>query len=165
MACPHAIGGNLWHASGHGVWRQEAASRGPFRHRGAVVVGTPYLVPVRWSQPIVYQEHRTKIRLSTVHVPGLGRWRTDHPHPRLHQTIPTSCHLHCTPDYSVQKKHPSSPSKKAKGAGDSYKPKIVGACGQGPACLVNASVIVVNAPLLIRLSPLRDSRLSPLRDT
>ena len=35
---------------------------------------------------------------------------------------------------------PTSPSKKAKGTGDNYKPKIVRTCGQRPACLVNASV-------------------------
>ncbi|KAL8936627.1 MAG: hypothetical protein Q9216_004828 [Gyalolechia sp. 2 TL-2023] len=35
---------------------------------------------------------------------------------------------------------PSSPSKKAKGAGENYKPKVVRTCGQRPACLVNASV-------------------------
>ncbi|KAI4186631.1 MAG: hypothetical protein L6R41_003346 [Letrouitia leprolyta] len=35
---------------------------------------------------------------------------------------------------------PMSPSKKAKGAGDSYRPKVVRTLGQRPACLVNASV-------------------------
>ncbi|KAL8950389.1 MAG: hypothetical protein Q9222_003569 [Ikaeria aurantiellina] len=35
---------------------------------------------------------------------------------------------------------PTSPSKKAKGASDSYKPKVLRTCGQRPACLVNASV-------------------------
>ncbi|KAI4095116.1 MAG: hypothetical protein LQ344_001767 [Seirophora lacunosa] len=35
---------------------------------------------------------------------------------------------------------PSSPSKKAKGSGDNYKPSIMKTCGQRPACLVNASV-------------------------
>ncbi|KAL8872094.1 MAG: hypothetical protein Q9174_002217 [Haloplaca sp. 1 TL-2023] len=35
---------------------------------------------------------------------------------------------------------PSSPSKKAKGTGDNYKPKVLRTCGQRPACLVNASV-------------------------
>lgn len=35
---------------------------------------------------------------------------------------------------------PTSPSKKAKGTGDNYKPKIARTCGQRPACLVNASV-------------------------
>ncbi|KAL8733033.1 MAG: hypothetical protein Q9166_002431 [cf. Caloplaca sp. 2 TL-2023] len=35
---------------------------------------------------------------------------------------------------------PTSPSKKPKGTGENYKPKIAGTCGQRPACLVNASV-------------------------
>ena len=35
---------------------------------------------------------------------------------------------------------PSSPSKKVKGTGDNYKPKVLRTCGQRPACLVNASV-------------------------
>ncbi|KAL8818728.1 MAG: hypothetical protein Q9223_002700 [Gallowayella weberi] len=35
---------------------------------------------------------------------------------------------------------PTSPSKKAKGSSETYKPKILKTCGQRPACLVNASV-------------------------
>ncbi|KAL8744959.1 MAG: hypothetical protein Q9190_002847 [Brigantiaea leucoxantha] len=35
---------------------------------------------------------------------------------------------------------PTSPSKKARGVNDSYRPKIARTCGQRPACLVNASV-------------------------